>query len=365
MSDEMQSAKRRDISPDFAAHNLRILLYGLILLFVVAAGLIQSRPALAQGAVHVVARGEHLSGIARRYGVSIEELLAYNSISNANLIYIGQRLMIPGRGSAGSGAYGVSVGASSGPAGGGYYVVKRGDTLSQIAVAYGISTADLMRLNNISNPRVIWVGQKLRVSARVPAAAGNEPAPASRPQVAASIYVVRRGDTLSEIAQRFGTTVQALMGANGLPNARHIWVGQKLRIDGATAGGQGSETASAPANGKRWIEINLTNQTLTAWQGNVAIMHTTISSGLPGTPTVTGRFRVGAKYTAQRMIGEDYNLPNVPWVMYFYGDYAIHGAYWHNLFGRPMSHGCVNMRVGEAEALYRWAPAGTEVHVHY
>jgi lipoprotein-anchoring transpeptidase ErfK/SrfK len=51
--------------------------------------------------------------------------------------------------------------------------------------------------------------------------------------------------------------------------------------------------------------------------------------------------------------------------MYFFGSYAIHGAYWHNAFGTPTSHGCVNMRPNEAEMLYQWAAAGTEVYVHY
>lgn len=75
-------------------------------------------------------------------------------------------------------------------------------------------------------------------------------------------------------------------------------------------------------------------------------MYTSISSGLPGTPTVTGRFQVGIKCADwRRMTGPGYDLPGVPWVMYFYGSYALHGAYWHNNFGTPMSHGCVNIRV--------------------
>jgi lipoprotein-anchoring transpeptidase ErfK/SrfK len=65
------------------------------------------------------------------------------------------------------------------------------------------------------------------------------------------------------------------------------------------------------------------------------------------------------------MTGPGYNLPNVPWVMYFAGANAIHGAYWHNNFGRPMSHGCVNMRISEAQWLYNWASIGTPVVVHY
>jgi lipoprotein-anchoring transpeptidase ErfK/SrfK len=79
---------------------------------------------------------------------------------------------------------------------------------------------------------------------------------------------------------------------------------------------------------------------------------------------VTGRYTIQRKYEKQRMTGVDYDLPNVPWVMYFYSGYAIHGAYWHNKFGTPTSHGCVNMRIDEAEMIYHWADIGTEVYVH-
>jgi lipoprotein-anchoring transpeptidase ErfK/SrfK len=95
------------------------------------------------------------------------------------------------------------------------------------------------------------------------------------------------------------------------------------------------------------------------------VLHTSISSGTDRTPTVTGRYKINRKYTKQRMTGPDYDLPNVPWVMYFYSGYAIHGAYWHNKFGTQTSHGCVNMRIEEAEMLYHWADMGTEVYVHY
>jgi lipoprotein-anchoring transpeptidase ErfK/SrfK len=63
------------------------------------------------------------------------------------------------------------------------------------------------------------------------------------------------------------------------------------------------------------------------------------------------------------MTGADYDTPDVPWTMYYSGGFAIHGAYWHNNFGTPVSHGCVNLRVPEAKALYEWAPMGTEVVV--
>ena len=93
-------------------------------------------------------------------------------------------------------------------------------------------------------------------------------------------------------------------------------------------------------------------------------MDTYISSGRSGMPTVTGRFTIGNKYKAQRMTGR-LRSAGVPWVMYFHSGYAIHGAYRHTNFGVPASHGCINMRVNEAGMLYDWAPAGTEVYVHY
>lgn len=312
--------------------------------------------------VHIVARGEQLYQIARRYGVSADAIIAYNHIDNPNLIVTGQRLLIPGLYTESSVVYGALANPDELPAGNGYYTVRQGDTLSSIARRYDLTIDDLMRLNGLTNTSFIWVGQQLRLSARVePGLGGVDQTEIS--DIAGNIYVVKPGDTLSEIAQSFGTTVADLLAANGLPDASYIWYGQRLRIKGIALLAEAAQ-AKAPIDGRRWIEVNLTKQTLTAWQGDVAIMRTSISSGLPGTPTVTGRFRVGIKYQSQRMTGPGYDLPGVPWVMYFYGDYALHGAYWHSNFGVPMSAGCVNMVPSEAEFLYNWAPVGTEVYVH-
>jgi LysM repeat protein len=330
-----------------------------------SAVLLLSKPAMAQERTHVVAGGENLSTIAARYGLTLQELSAYNGIVNPSLIFVGQQLSIPGSGRAPQSL--APAAGSALPGGDGYYTVARGDTLSLVARNHGMTTEDLMRLNGISNGNVIWVGQKLRVSARVaavPLAAAQAGARAPQAGAAEGIYIVRAGDTLSEIAAAQGTTVQQLLVDNGLPNGRFIYVGQRLRVRPA-APQSPLNLVAAPGNGKKWIEVNLSEQSLTAWHGDVAVMHTSISSGRSNTPTVTGRFTIGNKYKAQRMSGPGYDLPNVPWVMYFYSAYAIHGAYWHNNFGTPMSHGCVNMRSDEAQMLYEWAPAGTEVYVHY
>lgn len=120
---------------------------------------------------------------------------------------------------------------------------------------------------------------------------------------------------------------------------------------------------------EQWIDVNLTTQTLTAYTGQTPIMVTAISSGLAPNYTVTGQFRIYYRLESQTMdgtrLGFDYVTPNVPHVQYFYGDFALHGAYWHNNFGQPMSHGCVNLSLNDAKWLYDWASYGTLVNVHY
>lgn len=122
--------------------------------------------------------------------------------------------------------------------------------------------------------------------------------------------------------------------------------------------------ADAPADGERWIEVDISDQKLTAWQGDVPIFETIVSTGKPGFRTLPGEFAVYLKFEKARMRGIDYDTPDVPWTMYYDGDFAIHGAYWHNNFGTPVSHGCVNLRVEEAKAIYEWASKGTRVVVN-
>ncbi len=120
-----------------------------------------------------------------------------------------------------------------------------------------------------------------------------------------------------------------------------------------------------PPVGSRWIEVNLTTQTLIAHEGNRPVRWIKVSTGLPQYPTVTGVYRIYVKYRSADMSGPGYYLPDVPYVMYFYKGYGLHGTYWHNNFGRPMSHGCVNLPVEEAKWLYEWADVGTVVNIHY
>lgn len=135
---------------------------------------------------------------------------------------------------------------------------------------------------------------------------------------------------------------------------------------------QEGELEKRPLNisiNEKWIDVNLTTQTLTAYEGDLPVLETLISSGLAQHATVTGQFRVWLRFETQTMdgsrLGYDYYLENVPYVMYFFEDYALHGTFWHNNFGQPMSHGCVNMETGDAGWLFNWSEMGTVVNVHY
>lgn len=111
---------------------------------------------------------------------------------------------------------------------------------------------------------------------------------------------------------------------------------------------------------EKWIEVTLADQKLKAWEGDKVVMEFLISSGKWGA-TPKGTFNIWYKTRFQSMIGGSkdlgtyYNLPNVPNNMFFHKGYAIHGAYWHNNFGTPMSHGCVNAPLANVAQLFEWA----------
>ncbi len=117
--------------------------------------------------------------------------------------------------------------------------------------------------------------------------------------------------------------------------------------------------------GVRWIDVDLSQQMLYAYEGDTVVASFLVSTGVWAFPTVTGQFHIYIKLVSTLMVGDGYYLPNVPYTMYFYKGYGIHGTYWHNNFGHPMSHGCVNMYTPDAEWLFYWASEGTLVNIHY
>lgn len=115
------------------------------------------------------------------------------------------------------------------------------------------------------------------------------------------------------------------------------------------------------SSGNKWIDVDLTTQTVRAMEGNTEVYRFLVSTG-KWAPTPTGEFAIWSKFKYTKMSGGSkalhtyYYLPNVPYTMYFTNSgVGLHGTYWHNNFGHPMSHGCVNMAIPDAEKLFYWA----------
>lgn len=118
--------------------------------------------------------------------------------------------------------------------------------------------------------------------------------------------------------------------------------------------------------GERWMEVSISYQYMWVYEGDAVVLESYVSTGRPGFDTPTGTFYVNTKIPSQTMEGvlggEYYNVPDVPWVMYFTNvGHAIHGAYWHNNFGAVMSHGCINLPLDVAAWLYDYASVGMRV----
>ena len=306
------------------------------------------------GGTYTVRAGDTLTSIAARHGTTVSQLAATNGLRANAWVYTGQRLKIPG------GSSGTTPAPAPSASTGGTYVVRAGDTLIRIALRHKVTVAQLARANGLATNSWVYTGQRLKIPG---GSSGTTPAPAPSPATGGT-YVVRAGDTLTRIATRHGVSVSRLAAVNGLATNSWVYTGQRLQIPGASGTTPAPAPAPSGASGK-WIDVNLSTQTLTAYSGQTALLTTRVSTGTWRTPTVAGTYRIYVKYASARMRGPGYDLPNVPYVMYFYRGYGLHGTYWHNNFGTPMSHGCVNLPTADARWIYNWAPVGTKVVTHY
>ena len=163
------------------------------------------------------------------------------------------------------------------------------------------------------------------------------------------------------------TSVPPTPGDTSVPGA----VSAEIVVDTPTSEYAAAATAPAyvpPASvggGEHWIDVNLSQQRVYAYAGDTVVNSFLVSTGTWQTPTVTGQYHVYVKLLATDMSGPGYYLPDVPYTMYFYKGYGLHGTYWHHNFGTPMSHGCVNLATPDAEWLYNFSSVGTLVNVHY
>jgi len=176
--------------------------------------------------------GETLSDIAARYGVSVDRLLQLNGIKDPKGLQIGTKLTVPGAPSSGQGSSGQGSGGQAG-GGRGNYTVKSGETISEIADRYGISTNRLLELNGIRDPKGLQAGSRISVptagpaKASKPASAGGSSSPASR---GPANYTVKSGETISEIADRYNISTNRLLELNGIRDAKGLQAGSRITV---------------------------------------------------------------------------------------------------------------------------------------
>lgn len=349
---------------------------------------------------HVIRYGETLSMIAERYGVDLTELKELNDLYG-KVIYPGHELLLPSPTDSPLNTTDAaptekpaqtSEPEPASPPPGDYFehTIQFGETLGTLAINYGLTIHDLLTANSIDDANRIESGQTLWIPA---SATRQEPPPPQLPKTAhrpaigvpvatvaaggRDLYVVQPGDHLSAIARKMETDWVAMVELNGIVNPNILRVGMTLLVPNSddlikygasySQGGYNLyDNHPGPHVGKgREIVIVLSTQSAYGYEDGILQKAALVSTGRPKTPTVQGNFAIRLKRRSQRMTGDDYDLDNVEWVMYFYQGYALHGAWWHNNFGQRESHGCVNMTNADAKWFYDFASLGTPVRVQY
>lgn len=359
----------------------------------------------SQQVTHIVQPGENLFRIALRYGIDLQELSTANGIDDARSIYSGQELLIPG----------ITLPAVEGetttenaivenplvaapPI---VHVIQRGEILTQIAGQYGVTVDAVMQANSILDPNRIRVGDELNIWAspefleqqeiieaalatadeaenNIESTSATDSGIIPVPTEERVEYIVQAGEYLSQIARRYNVSWPALAEVNNITNPDTVYAGMTLLIPNGsdilsqsasiptynTAQSNAAEPGPRIGVGRE-IVVVLSTQMTYAYEDGVLQHSALASTGLPGTPTVQGDYKVWNKTRSQTMSGPGYYLENVEWVMYFHQGYGLHGTWWHNNFGQPMSHGCVNLTNEDAKWFYEFGSVGTPVHVRF
>jgi LysM repeat protein len=341
--------------------------------------------------VYTVQPGDRLVDIAARYGVSASAIVRANGLANADTIFPGQKLIIPSPASAPAPTAAPTVAPPQNVT----YTVQLGDTLASIGRKFGVAASAILQANGISNPDLIWVGQKLiipaggtvpppavtRSAVTPPAPAGSTPAaeatavptaaPTPEPTVAPlptpTIHTVQAGETLSQIARRYGVSVEALVSTNGLGSADMIRVGMKLIIPG-----KGDGAVGPVARATKFV-ASISQQRCWLYSGETVIARWICSTGRRGSATRPGEYKIQSKMP--KAYGSTWNI----WMPFWLGIYwaggsenGIHGLpwdattgvqIWSGNVGKPITYGCVMLDNVNAKMLYDMAWIGMPVIV--
>lgn len=268
---------------------------------------------------YVIRSGDTLSKIAKRFGVSVNELLNVNPNINPNNLKIGTIICIP---------------ATLCPYGTRTYAIKAGDTFGGLARTFATTVADIIAVNPDVNYNNLVIGQTVCIP---------QPMPVYPPCPTRNFYVIRRGDTLSVIAKTFGITVAQLTNSNQNINPNNLQVGQIICIP----------LAPSPTS----IVINVTAKTLTFNRAGQIVREFPIATGSPNTPTPIGSFTIINKEVDP---GGPYGTR---WLGLSARGYGIHGTNNPSSIGKSVSNGCIRMFNRDIEELFSNVGVTTVVRI--
>ena len=320
-------------------------------------------PIASLNKTYTIRPGDTLPLIALRLGLNLDALVHLNGFTDEDSpLRAGKTLVLPATGE----ALRPRMPAQA-------YVVQPGETLSAIAAAHGLQTADLLTANRITDPNTVLVGQELNIPARSLAndstqGPGQQVGPARRGYF---YYTVQPGDTLSELATQFNSTMLAIRDYNDLPDNETVYAGLELQIPyGAPP--LTLKAPPVPTSGTRFV-VSLSRQQCWVYQGERVAYSWKCSTGHDQWKTKTGNYAVQSKIINAK--SNFYKLDMPYWLgIYDVGQYenGIHGLpvrwdtgkkIWEGLIGQPATFGCAMLDDLEAATLYRLAYLGMPVHI--
>ena len=335
---------------------MRKLGNAVVAAFVIGA-LIAAPSALAQSSgqsniVHTVTWGDTLFSLARRYDTTVDAIRRANGLADPAQIDAGQRLIIPT-------AYAPTTPDEAEAT----HTVQAGENLFRISLKYGVTVKALVELNGLYNADQIVAGQELAIPG-----SATESSVSYQPEHASTTYTVKRGETLASIAHQHGVALWTLIRVNSIANPALIVPGQTLVIP-KTSSLASPSTPGQPSGSKR-IVIDLSGQRMTTFQGDAQVHHFVVSTGMPGSGTAPGTYKVLDKYP--NAYASTWNLQMPFWLGIYWSGSLENGIHalpilsngqllWEGYLGTPVSYGCVVLSTQDARTLYHWAEVGTPV----
>lgn len=207
-----------------------------------------SKSSSSSSATYTVKNGDTLGGIANKHDMSLSELLSKNDISASKVIFPGNKLKV--KGSASSSSNSSKSQKTSSSSGSSSYTVKNGDTLGSIAIKHNMSLSSLLSKNDISASKVIFPGDKIKVSGSSSSSSSSKSSQKKSSSSASSSYTVKSGDTLSGIASKHGMSLSELLKANDISASKPIFPGSKIKVSGGSSSSSSSSKSTAKPKAK-------------------------------------------------------------------------------------------------------------------